>query len=102
MTAATSGRSHNGAYHILSASTVNSCPIGMYAGCVPIYRGSPNVLDIMPEPQAVILYGPGGNASTVQQLDALLADISADRSRYEAMLAWKHKPVRACCAGLDC
>jgi hypothetical protein len=63
------------------------------AGCVPIYKGSPNILDIMPEPQAVILYGEGGNASTVQQLDALVADIMADRSRYERMLAWKHKPV---------
>jgi hypothetical protein len=63
------------------------------AGCVPIYKGSPNILDIMPEPQAVIVYGPGGNASTVQELDALVADISADRSRYERMLAWKRKPV---------
>jgi hypothetical protein len=43
----------------------------------------------------VIIYAPGGNASTVQQLDALVADISADRSRYERMLAWKHKPVRS-------
>jgi hypothetical protein len=50
----------------------------------------------MPEPQAVILYGEGGNASTVQQLDALVADIMADRSRYERMLAWKHKPVSSC------
>lgn len=63
------------------------------SGCVPIYKGSSNILDIMPEPQAVIIYGQGGNASTVAELDALVADIMADRSRYERMLAWKHKPL---------
>jgi hypothetical protein len=54
----------------------------------------------MPDPQAVIVYGEAGNASTVQQLDAVVADITADRSRYERMMAWKHKPVsayRTCC-----
>jgi hypothetical protein len=40
-----------------------------------------------------------GNASTVQQLDALMHEIGSNKQRYEKMLAWKHKKVRSGCSG---
>jgi hypothetical protein len=36
-----------------------------------------------------------GNASTVEQLDALMHEIGSSKERYEKMLAWKHKKVRS-------
>jgi hypothetical protein len=38
--------------------------------------------------------GKSGNASTPEQLDALLHEIGSDKARYEAMLAWKQRKVR--------
>lgn len=67
----------------------------LVAGCVPIYMGSPTVRSILPDPAGVIVYGPGGNASTVEELDALVHRIGNDKAAYERLVAWKHKPVRA-------
>jgi hypothetical protein len=64
------------------------------AGCIPIYYGSRSILQYVPDPRSVIVYDPGGkgNASSPQQLYALLQDIGSSRERYEGMLAWqKHK-----------
>lgn len=39
----------------------------------------------------------GGDASTPEELDALMDAIGKDKQRYEAMLAWKHRQVRPPC-----
>ena len=41
------------------------------------------------------MYGPGGNATTPKELDALMHAIGSDKARYEAMVAWKFMPVGA-------
>lgn len=42
-----------------------------------------------------------GNASTPEQLDALMHEIGSDRARYEAMVAWKSRKVCFCGAVLQ-
>uniref|UniRef100_A0A383W9Z5 Fucosyltransferase n=1 Tax=Tetradesmus obliquus TaxID=3088 RepID=A0A383W9Z5_TETOB len=68
---------------------------GLAAGCVPIYLGSPSALQMAPDASSIIMYDPKGkgNASTVEQLDALMHEIGSNKERYEKMLAWKHKKV---------
>jgi hypothetical protein len=63
------------------------------AGCVPIYLGAPNVRAFLPVPWAVIMYGPGGNATTPAELDALMERVGRDKELYESLLAWKNMPV---------
>jgi hypothetical protein len=52
-------------------------------------------LQYVPDPGSVIVYEPGGkgNASSPQQLYALLQDIGSSRERYEGMLAWRKRKV---------
>jgi hypothetical protein len=38
-----------------------------------------------------------GNASTVEELDAMMHEIGSNKERYEKMLAWKHKKVHSSC-----
>jgi hypothetical protein len=65
------------------------------AGCVPIYYGSRSILQYVPDPHSVVVYDPGGsgNASSPQQLYALLQDIGSSRERYEGKLAWQKRKV---------
>jgi hypothetical protein len=44
---------------------------------------------------SLLLLQGKGNASTVEQLDALMHEIGSSKERYEKMLAWKHKKVRS-------
>jgi hypothetical protein len=41
-----------------------------------------------------------GDASTPEQLDALMHEIGSNKQRYEAMLAWKHRKV-GCSTAVD-
>ncbi|KAF6258523.1 hypothetical protein COO60DRAFT_1691955 [Scenedesmus sp. NREL 46B-D3] len=68
---------------------------GLAAGCVPIYLGTPSALNMAPDASSVIVFDPQGkgNASTVEQLDALMHEIGSSKGRYEKMLAWKHRKV---------
>ncbi|GBF95372.1 glycosyltransferase [Raphidocelis subcapitata] len=66
---------------------------GLVAGCVPIYHGTHAWADIVPDPSAVVVYGAGGNASSVAELDALLDRVGSDKAAYERLLEWKRKPL---------
>ena len=63
------------------------------AGCVPIYMGSSNIRDMLPEPGAAIVYGPGGDVQTPAELDALMHRVGSDKALFEGYMAWKKKPV---------
>lgn len=68
---------------------------GLAAGCVPIYLGSNSIGSYVPDPKGIIVYDPKGkgNASTPEELDALLHSIGSNKTRYEEMVAWKSKKV---------
>lgn len=65
------------------------------AGWVAVYLGLPTVWRVVPDPRSIIVYDPSGhsNASTPEELDALLGEIGGDKTRYEAMLGWRKAPV---------
>jgi hypothetical protein len=81
-----------------------SCVCGWQGGCMLRCRTWWRVCAAVSGPLHEVS-GECGNASTVQQLDALVTNIMADRpcdGRYECMLAWKHKLVSFVCAGVEC
>jgi hypothetical protein len=50
----------------------------------------------LPHSLLLLLLQGKGNASTVEELDALMHEIGSNKERYEKMLAWKHKKVCSC------
>jgi hypothetical protein len=60
-----------------------------------VYLGTPNIRDLVPDPGSVIVYGPGGDVNSPQELDALMHKIGSDKALYDSYLAWKTKPVRS-------
>jgi len=68
-------------------------------GCVPRLVGSSTILKVVPDRQSVIFYGPGGNATTVEELDALVHRIGTDKALWERMVAWKARPLNQLSAG---
>lgn len=68
---------------------------GLRSGCIPVYLGSNSVRDVVPDPGSFVMFDPsgGGDASTPEELDALLHQIGSDRQRYESMTAWRYRKV---------
>jgi hypothetical protein len=58
------------------------------AGCIPIYRGAPNIADFLPDPNAILDYDAFGSpAALASEMERLMRN----RDAYEAKLAWKRK-----------
>eukprot|EP00537_Pseudo-nitzschia_pungens_P017826 CAMPEP_0172407932 /NCGR_PEP_ID=MMETSP1061-20121228/75591_1 /TAXON_ID=37318 /ORGANISM="Pseudo-nitzschia pungens, Strain cf. pungens" /LENGTH=408 /DNA_ID=CAMNT_0013144047 /DNA_START=1449 /DNA_END=2675 /DNA_ORIENTATION=- len=63
----------------------------LMAGCVPIYYGSPDIKDIIPDPNAILHYPDFDNdpEKLSREIDRLINDDDA----YLEKLAWKKKPL---------
>ena len=63
------------------------------AGCLPVYFGAPNIRELLPSPDAAFIIGSDSEyrSDPVAFLGALSA-LAADRTAYEARLAWRKLP----------
>lgn len=63
------------------------------AGCIPVYMGSPDVRERLPDPRAAIVYDPagGGDAATPAELDALMQRVGSSSEEFAARQAWRAK-----------
>jgi hypothetical protein len=63
----------------------------LVAGCVPVYRGAPNIEEFAPGDHCYIntadFHGP-------RELAAYLRHLAKNPAEYEAFLAWKERPLR--------
>jgi alpha-1,3-fucosyltransferase 10 len=60
----------------------------LVAGCVPVYRGAPNIADFAPSPGSYISVASYGS---IRELAEDLRAIAADPARYAAYFDWKRK-----------
>jgi hypothetical protein len=61
------------------------------AGCVPVYRGAPNVEEFAPGDHCFI---NAADFSGPQELAQYLLHLAKDPAEYEAYFAWKDRPLR--------
>ena len=64
----------------------------LMTGCVPVYRGAPNVEDFMPGDHCYI---NAADFASPQQLAEYLQHLDRDDQAYAEYFAWKARPLRA-------
>mmetsp|Transcript_1913 Transcript_1913/g.4218 ORF Transcript_1913/g.4218 Transcript_1913/m.4218 type:complete len:223 (-) Transcript_1913:194-862(-) len=62
----------------------------LVAGCVPIYYGSPDIKDVVPDPNAILHYPDFDNDP--EKLSREIERLMNDDEAYAEKLAWKNKP----------
>ena len=61
------------------------------AGCVPIYYGSSNIKEIIPDPNAILLYDDYG--MDAKKLAEAIKELMEDDDAYAKKMEWKNKTL---------
>jgi hypothetical protein len=64
----------------------------LMAGCVPVYRGAPNVEDFVPGDHCYI---NAADFASPRHLAEYLQHLDGDEAAYAEFFAWKTRPLRA-------